>query len=54
MNVAKATGRRQLIIAALCTETCVAIPVIQAVGDGWDITVFTDASGAISKDRVSW
>lgn len=53
MNVIKADGRRQLIIAGLCTEVCLAMPVIQAAGEGWGMTVITDGSGAISKDRVS-
>lgn len=29
------------------------MPVIPAAGEGWGMTVITDASGAISKDRVS-
>lgn len=50
VNVVKATGRKQLIIAGLWTEVCVAMPVIQAAGEGWDVTVITDASGGISKE----
>lgn len=53
MNVVKATDRWQQIIAGLHTEVCVAMPVIQAAGVGWDMTVITHASGVISKDRVS-
>lgn len=49
VNAVKATGRKQLIIAGLWTEVCVAMPVIQAAGEGWDVTVITDASGGISK-----
>lgn len=37
VNVVKATGRKQLIIAGLWTEVCVAMPVIQAAGEGWDV-----------------
>ena len=48
VNAAKATGRKQLIIAGLWTEICVAMPAIQAAGEGWDVTVITDASGAVS------
>ena len=48
VDVVKATGRTQLIIAGLWTEICVAMPVIQALGEGWDVTVITDASGAMS------
>jgi nicotinamidase-related amidase len=50
VDAAKATGRKQLIIAGLWTEICVAIPAIQAAGEGWDVTVITDASGAVSLE----
>ncbi|MDQ2140936.1 hydrolase [Alcaligenaceae bacterium B3P038] len=48
VDAVKATGRKQLIIAGLWTEVCVAMPVIQALGEGWDVTVVTDASGGVS------
>lgn len=48
VDLVKATGRKQLIIAGLWTEVCVAMPVIQALGEGWDVTVITDASGGVS------
>jgi nicotinamidase-related amidase len=48
VDAVKATGRKQLIIAGLWTEICVAMPAIQALGEGWDVTVITDASGAVS------
>lgn len=50
VDVVKATGRKQLIIAGLWTEICVAMPVIQALGEGWDVTVITDACGAVSVE----
>ncbi len=50
VDAVKATGRKQLIIAGLYTEICVAMPVIQALGEGWDVTVITDASGATSVE----
>ena len=50
VDAVKATGRTQLIIAGLWTEVCVAMPVIQALGEGWDVTVVTDASGAVSVE----
>ena len=46
VDAVKATSRKQLIIAGLWTEICVAMPAIQAAGEGWDVTVITDASGA--------
>jgi nicotinamidase-related amidase len=39
VDAVKATGRKQLIIAGLWTEVCVAMPAIQALGEGWDVTV---------------
>ncbi len=49
-DAVKATGRKQLIIAGLWTEVCVAMPAIQALGEGWDVTVVTDASGGVSVE----
>ena len=48
VDAVKATGRKQLIMAGLWTEVCVAMPAIQALGEGWDVTVVTDASGGTS------
>jgi len=48
VDAVKATGRTQLIFAGLWTEICVAMPAIQALGEGWDVTVVTDASGGTS------
>jgi nicotinamidase-related amidase len=50
VDAVKATDRKQLIIAGLWTEVCVAMPVIQALGEGWDVTVVTDASGGASVE----
>jgi len=50
VNRVNATGRKQLIIAGLWTEVCVAMPAIQAAGEGWDVTVITDASGGSSVE----
>ncbi|MGF9566561.1 hydrolase [Neorhizobium sp. BT27B] len=50
VDAVKATGRKQLIIAGLYTEICVAMPVIHALGDGWDVTVITDACGGVSVE----
>lgn len=50
VDAVKATGRKQLIIAGLWTEICVAMPAIQALGEGWDTTVITDASGGTSVE----
>lgn len=50
VDVVKASGRKQLIMAGLWTEVCVAMPVIQALGEGWDVTVVTDACGSVSVE----
>ena len=46
----KKTGRKKLIIAALWTEMCLAMPAIQAMGDGYDVYVVTDASGGVTPE----
>jgi nicotinamidase-related amidase len=50
VDAVKATGRKQLIMAGLWTEICVAMPALQAAGEGWDVTVITDASGGTSLE----
>ncbi|MCL4639730.1 MULTISPECIES: hydrolase [Olivibacter] len=49
-DIVAASGRKQLIIAGLWTEVCVAMPAIQAVAEGYDVFVVTDACGAVSKE----
>jgi nicotinamidase-related amidase len=49
-NVVAKSGRKQLIIAGLWTEVCVAMPAIQAAGEGYDVFVVTDACGAVSVE----
>lgn len=46
----KATGRKKLVIASLWTEMCLAMPAIQAQGEGYDVYVVTDASGGVSPE----
>ena len=50
VDAVKATGRKQLVLAGLWTEVCVAMPAIQALGEGWDVTVVTDACGGVSVE----
>lgn len=50
VEAVKQTGRKQLIIAALWTEICLAMPVLHALGDGYDVFAVTDASGGISLE----
>ncbi|MFD0417959.1 hydrolase [Streptomyces sp. NPDC127108] len=50
VDAVKTTGRKKLIIAGLWTEICVAMPAIQAAGEGFDVYVITDASGGVSAE----
>ena len=50
VNAVKKTGRRKLVIAGLWTEVCVAMPAIQAQGEGFDVYAVTDASGGVSAE----
>jgi nicotinamidase-related amidase len=49
-DVVAKSGRKQLIIAGLWTEVCVAMPAIQAAGEGYDVFVVTDACGSVSAE----
>jgi nicotinamidase-related amidase len=49
-DLVKKSGRKQLVIAALWTEICLAMPVIQALGEGYDVFAVTDASGGVSLE----
>ncbi len=50
VDAVTATGRKKLILAGLWTEICVAMPAIQAAGEGFEVFVVTDASGGVSKE----
>jgi len=50
VDLVKATGRRKLILAALWTEMCLAMPTIHALGEGYDVYIVTDASGGVSAE----
>src|SRR5260370_6350864 len=50
VDLVKGTGRRKLILAALWTEMCLAMPAIHALGEGYDVHVVTDASGGVSAE----
>jgi nicotinamidase-related amidase len=49
-DAVKKTGRKQLVLAALYTEICLAMPAIQALGEGYDVFIVTDASGGVSAE----
>jgi nicotinamidase-related amidase len=49
-DVVKKSGRKQLVLAGLWTEICLAMPTIQALGEGYDVFIVTDASGGVSLE----
>lgn len=49
VNAVKATGRRQLLIAGIATEVCVAFPTLAAIEAGYEVFVITDASGTFDE-----
>ncbi len=44
------TGRKQLIIAGVVTDVCVAFPALSAIEAGYDVYAVVDASGTFNKD----
>lgn len=42
------TGRKKIVLAGLWTETCVALPTIQALHDGYEVFVVEDCCGDVS------
>ncbi|SOY68749.1 putative Isochorismatase hydrolase [Cupriavidus taiwanensis] len=51
----RATGKKQLLIAGVVTEVCVAFPALSAIEEGFEVFVVTDASGtfnAITRDSA--
>lgn len=49
VKAVKATGKKQLIIAGVVTEVCVAFPALAAIDEGFDVFVVTDASGTFNE-----
>jgi nicotinamidase-related amidase len=45
----KKTEKRKIVLAGLWTETCVALPTIQALHDGYEVYVVEDCCGDISQ-----
>ncbi|WP_139850431.1 isochorismate family cysteine hydrolase YcaC [Acinetobacter pullicarnis] len=48
VNAVKATGKKQLIIAGVVTEVCVAFPALSAISDDFEVFVITDTSGTFN------
>ena len=50
VDAVKKTGRKKIIMAALWSEICLAMPAIQAAGEGYEVYAVTDASGGVSAE----
>ncbi|HWS69222.1 MAG TPA: hydrolase [Steroidobacteraceae bacterium] len=50
VEAVKETSRQKVVLAALWTEMCLAMPAIQAMGEGYDVYVVTDASAGVSVE----
>ena len=49
VKAVKATGKKQLIIAGVVTEVCVAFPTLSALAEDFVVFVVTDASGTFNE-----
>ncbi|SKC03407.1 hydrolase [Dyadobacter psychrophilus] len=49
-DIVRESGRKQLILCGLWTEVCVAMPAIQALSEGYDVFVVTDACGSVTAE----
>lgn len=49
VKAVKETGKKQLIIAGVVTEVCVAFPALSALEEEFDVFVVTDASGTFNE-----
>jgi len=43
------SGRKKIVLSGLWTETCVALPTIQAIHDGYEVYVVEDCCGDVSQ-----
>jgi len=52
----RATGRKQIIIAGVVTDVCVAFPTLSALAEGFEVFVVTDASGTFNTtvQQAAW
>jgi len=43
------SGRKKIVLSGLWTETCVALPTVQAIHDGYEVYVVEDCCGDMSE-----
>lgn len=48
VQAVKDTGKKQLLIAGVVTDVCVAFPALSALEEGYEVFVITDASGTFN------
>jgi nicotinamidase-related amidase len=44
------SGRKKLLVSGLWTDSCVTLPVLSALKEGYEVYVVVDASGDVSKE----
>src|SRR5881394_2684131 len=49
VNAIERSGRKKIVLAGLWTETCVALPTVQAIHDGYEVYVVEDCCGDVSQ-----
>jgi len=49
VQAVKSTGRKQIIIAGVVTDVCVAFPTLSALEEGYEVFVVVDASGTFNE-----
>ena len=48
VSAVKQSGRRKIVLSGLWTETCIALPSIQMIHDGFEVFVVEDCCGDVS------
>jgi nicotinamidase-related amidase len=56
VKAVKAARKKQLIIAGVVTDVCVAFPTLSALEEGYEVFVVTDASGTFNEtvQQAAW
>ena len=56
VKAVEAAGKKQLIIAGVVTDVCVAFPTLSALEEGYEVFVVTDASGTFNEtvQQAAW
>jgi nicotinamidase-related amidase len=56
VKAVKATGKKQLIIAGVVTEVCVAFPALSALEEDFEVFIVADASGTFNEitQQAAW